>query len=44
MDMAGIIRISPRRKAHRRPPSTLLFESADLKLGDESEPFRDLDE
>jgi hypothetical protein len=28
----------------RRPPSTLLFESTDTKLGDESELFRDLDD
>ena len=28
----------------RRPPSTLLFESTDTKLGDESELFRDLED
>ena len=27
----------------RRPPSTRLFTSADIKLGDESELFRDLE-
>jgi hypothetical protein len=27
----------------RRPPSTLLFESTNSKLGDESELFRDLE-
>src|SRR5207302_1095381 len=27
-----------------RPPSTLLFESTDTKLGDESELFRDLED
>jgi hypothetical protein len=28
----------------RRPPSTLLFESTNAKLGDESELFRDLED
>ena len=28
----------------RRPPSTLLFESTDNKLGDESELFRNLED
>jgi len=28
----------------RRPPSTLLFESTNAKLGDESELFRDIEE
>ncbi len=28
---------------HRRPPSTGLFVSTDLKLGEESELFRDLE-
>jgi len=30
--------------SRRRPPSTRLFESTDIKLGDESELFRDLEE
>ena len=28
----------------RRPPSTHLFESTDMKLGDESEVFRNLED
>jgi hypothetical protein len=32
--------VASRNYSGRRPPSTLLFESASAKLGDESELFR----
>ena len=37
----GLRVVAARYYGGRRPPSTLLFESTDLKLGDESELFRD---
>ena len=39
----GLRVVASRYYKHRRPPSTLLFESTDTKLGDESELFRDLE-
>lgn len=39
----GLRVVASRYYTGRRPPSTLLFESVDMKLGDESELFRDLD-
>lgn len=39
----GLRVIASRYYSGRRPPSTLLFESTDSKLGDESELFRDLE-
>lgn len=36
--------VASRYYAGRRPPSTLLFESTNGKLGDESELFRDLED
>jgi len=38
----GLRVVASRYYTGRRPPSTLLFESTDTKLGDESELFRDL--
>ena len=38
----GLRVVASRYYTGRRPPSTLLFESTDNKLGDESELFRDL--
>ena len=35
--------VASRYYSGRRPPSTLLFESTNTKLGDESDLFRDLD-
>ena len=40
----GLRVVASRYYSGRRPPSTLLFESTDTKLGDESELFRDLDD
>lgn len=40
----GLRVVASRYYSGRRPPSTGLFESADMKLGDESELFRDLKE
>ena len=37
----GLRVVSSRYYSGRRPPSTLLFESTNSKLGDESELFRD---
>jgi len=39
----GLRVVASRYYTGRRPPSTLLFESTNSKLGDESELFRDLD-
>ena len=39
----GLRVVASRYYSGRRPPSTRLFESTDVKLGDESELFRDLD-
>ncbi len=39
----GLRVVAARYYNRRRPPSTQLFESTDLKLGDESELFRDID-
>ena len=39
----GLRVVASRYYKRRRPPSTLLFESTDTKLGDESELFRDLE-
>jgi hypothetical protein len=39
----GLRVVAARYYAGRRPPSTLLFESTNSKLGDESELFRDLE-
>ena len=38
----GLRVVGSRYYSGRRPPSTLLFESTNSKLGDESELFRDL--
>jgi len=38
----GLRIVASRYYAGRRPPSTRLFESMDMKLGDESELFLDL--
>src|SRR5207237_5118017 len=38
----GLRVVASRYYSGRRPPSTLLFESTNSKLGDESELFRDL--
>jgi hypothetical protein len=38
----GLRVVASRYYSGRRPPSTLLFESTNAKLGDESELFRDL--
>jgi hypothetical protein len=40
----GLRVVASRYYSGRRPPSTLLFESTDSKLGDESELFRDIDD
>ncbi len=39
----GLRVVASRYYSGRRPPSTLLFESTNSKLGDESELFRDLE-
>ncbi len=39
----GLRVVASRYYSRRRPPSTGLFESTDVKLGDESELFRDLE-
>ena len=38
----GLRVVASRYYSGRRPPSTLLFESTNTKLGDESELFRDI--
>jgi hypothetical protein len=40
----GLRVVASRYYSGRRPPSTLLFESTNNKLGDESELFRDVDD
>jgi hypothetical protein len=40
----GLRVVASRYYPGRRPPSTLLFESTNSKLGDESELFRDVDD
>jgi hypothetical protein len=40
----GLRVVASRYYTGRRPPSTLLFESTDSKLGDEAELFRDLED
>jgi len=40
----GLRVVASRYYTGRRPPSTLLFESTETKLGDESELFRDLED
>lgn len=40
----GLRVVASRYYTGRRPPSTLLFECTNSKLGDESELFRDLEE
>lgn len=40
----GLRVVASRYYTGRRPPSTRLFESTDMKLGDESELFRDLED
>jgi Arc/MetJ-type ribon-helix-helix transcriptional regulator len=40
----GLRVVASRYYTGRRPPSTLLFESTDAKLGEESELFRDLED
>ena len=40
----GLRVVASRFYTGRRPPSTLLFESTDGKLGDESELFRGLED
>lgn len=40
----GLRVVASRYYTGRRPPSTLLFESTDTKLGDESELFQDLED
>jgi hypothetical protein len=40
----GLRVVASRYYTGRRPPTTLLFESTDAKLGDESELFRDLED
>ncbi len=39
----GLRVVASRYYSGRRPPSTLLFESTNTKLGDESELFRDIE-
>lgn len=39
----GLRVVASRYYSGRRPPSTLLFESTNTKLGDESDLFRDLE-
>ena len=40
----GLRVVASRYYTGRRPPSALLFESTNAKLGDESELFRDLED
>ena len=40
----GLRLVASRYYAGRRPPTTRLFVSTDVKLGDESELFKDLEE
>ena len=40
----GLRVVASRYYSGRRPPSTLLFESTNSKLGDESEVFRDIED
>jgi hypothetical protein len=40
----GLCVVASRYNFGRRPPSTLLFESANSKLGDESELFQDIED
>ncbi len=40
----GLRVVASRYYSGKRPPSTLLFESTNSKLGDESELFRDLED
>jgi hypothetical protein len=40
----GLRVVASRYYSGRRPPSTLLFESTNARLGDESELFRDLED
>jgi hypothetical protein len=40
----GLRVVASRYYKGRRPPTTRLFESTDMKLGDESELFRDLED
>ena len=40
----GLRVVAARYYSGRRPPSTLLFESTNMKLGEESELFRDLED
>ena len=40
----GLRVVASRYYDGRRPPSTLLFESTDAKLGDESELFQDVED
>ena len=40
----GLRVVASRYYSGRRPPSTLLFESTNMKLGDESELFRDIED
>src|SRR5580658_1321748 len=40
----GLRVVASRYYSGRRPPSTLLFESTNNKLGDESELFRDIED
>jgi len=39
----GLRVVASRYYSGRRPPSTRLFESTDVKLGDESQLFQDVD-
>ncbi len=39
----GLRVVAARYYSGRRPPSTRLFESTDIKLGDESQLFQDTD-
>lgn len=39
----GLRVVAARFYSGRRPPSTRLFESTDVKLGDESRLFKDID-
>ncbi len=40
----GLRVVASRYYTGRRPPSTLLFDSTDAKLGDESELFQDVED
>jgi hypothetical protein len=40
----GLRVVASRYYSGRRSPSTLLFESTNMKLGDESELFRDIED